>query len=307
MMDWLTTLRRRCDPRRIPAIRLAFALSIALHAVALFWGWSPMVARPPAEDPKQAKPSRLLTLQLAPPPSPLPGAVPTPPPAPMPRLQSQAERKPVAKAAPRPPSAPPVLAVERPGTSPVAPPIAPPPPAEPASPPPAARSTGIEDFAAFVAARQRARQAASAPVPASPPPTPPARVETEQERHSRTVAANLGLDRTPTLGERLAGGGIFQLQGVTSEEAELVFFGWNKDIRRNTRQTLSVRRGAYASIEIALVRRMITIIREHESGDFVWESQRLGRNITLSARPADDAGLEDVLMREFFPQYASRR
>jgi hypothetical protein len=45
---------------------------------------------------------------------------------------------------------------------------------------------------------------------------------------------------------------------------------------------------------------MIAIIRENESGDFVWQSKRLGRDVTLSARPGDNAGLEDFLMRDMF-------
>ena len=45
---------------------------------------------------------------------------------------------------------------------------------------------------------------------------------------------------------------------------------------------------------------MIAIIREREPGDFVWVSHRLGRNVNLSARPGDQAGLEDFLMQEFF-------
>ena len=53
-------------------------------------------------------------------------------------------------------------------------------------------------------------------------------------------------------------------------------------------------------MRIAVVRRMIAIIRQHEPGDFVWESQRLGRNLTLSARPADQAGLEEFMLQEFF-------
>ena len=122
------------------------------------------------------------------------------------------------------------------------------------------------------------------------------------------MAENLGLNATPSFGgERSPGGGMFQVQSLTSDEAQLLFYGWNREIRRNARQVLTVRRGSNPSIQIALVRRMIAIIREHESGDFVWESPRLGRNLTLSARPADNAGLEDVLMREFFPEYASRR
>ena len=95
---------------------------------------------------------------------------------------------------------------------------------------------------------------------------------------------------------------MFQVLDGTSDEAELIFFGWDKGIRRNAQHRLTVRRGNNASIELALVRRMIAIIREHEDGDFVWESRRLGRNVTLSARAADNAGLEEVLMREFFPE-----
>ncbi len=79
-----------------------------------------------------------------------------------------------------------------------------------------------------------------------------------------------------------------------------MFFGWNKDIRHNTNQLVEVRKGDDSDIRIAVVRKMIAIIREHASGDFLWESRRLGRQITLSARPADNAGLEEVLLKEFF-------
>jgi hypothetical protein len=45
---------------------------------------------------------------------------------------------------------------------------------------------------------------------------------------------------------------------------------------------------------------MIAIIREYEVEDFTWESLRLGRNVRLSARPRDNADLENFLMLEFF-------
>jgi len=48
------------------------------------------------------------------------------------------------------------------------------------------------------------------------------------------------------------------------------------------------------------VRRMIELIRTHYKGDFKWESHRLDRVVTLSARPEDSEGLEDFLLREFF-------
>ena len=118
---------------------------------------------------------------------------------------------------------------------------------------------------------------------------------------NRIVAANLGLGRAPTLGSDPShGGGIFQIRRIGYSDAEFMFFGWNKDIRHNTNQLVEVRKGDDSDIRIAVVRKMIAIIREHSSGDFLWESQRLGRQITLSARPADNAGLEEVLMKEFF-------
>jgi hypothetical protein len=83
-------------------------------------------------------------------------------------------------------------------------------------------------------------------------------------------------------------------------DAEFLFFGWNREIRRNTKQLIEVKKGNNADTRIAVVRKMIAIIREYEQEDFFWESQRLGRNLTLSARARDNAGLEEFLMREFF-------
>ena len=90
------------------------------------------------------------------------------------------------------------------------------------------------------------------------------------------------------------------MERVGLDSAEFFYFGWNKAIRRNSQQMIEVRRGDNPTIELAVVRRMIAIIREQSSGDFVWESHRLRRDVTLSARPADNAGLEDFLMKEFF-------
>ena len=63
---------------------------------------------------------------------------------------------------------------------------------------------------------------------------------------------------------------------------------------------IDIRRGSNPNINIAIVRRIIEIIRDHEQGDFRWDSKRLGRDLTLSARPADNAELETFMMQEFF-------
>jgi hypothetical protein len=58
---------------------------------------------------------------------------------------------------------------------------------------------------------------------------------------------------------------------------------------------------------LLMVKRMISLIREHYQGDFTWESRRLARSVTLSAKLEDNAGLEDFLMTEFFgPNYKSQ-
>ena len=46
---------------------------------------------------------------------------------------------------------------------------------------------------------------------------------------------------------------------------------------------------------------MIELIRTHYQRDFNWDSHRLGRVVVLSARVDDTAGLEEFLLREFFP------
>jgi hypothetical protein len=160
------------------------------------------------------------------------------------------------------------------------------------------------DFSSFLEARRRARGAAPQDFAPSAPSAPS--VANERERHNAAVAANLGLNRAPTFGRDLSGGGVFQIQRLGVESAEFVFFGWNRDIQRNSTQRIEVRRGDNADIRIAVVRRMIEIIRDNESGDFTWISRRLGRDVTLSARPGDNAGLEDFMMQEFFSDVHGR-
>jgi hypothetical protein len=279
--SWLGRLRA------VPTIRLAFVVSLLLHAVVL-WGWHPREQELSFELGERGKGGGPLVLQLAPepsratspPPSPLPApAVETPP----------ARRAAPAKAAPRPSPRPPVIAQPQPA------PVAVPPPAAPAAAAPAL--TPVEgDFSSFLEARRRARGAA--PADSAPSTREP---EDERQRHNQAVAANLGLNRTPTFGRDRTGGGVFQIQRMGVDTAEFIFFGWNPDIRRNSTQRVEVKKGDNADIQIAVVRRMIAIIRDHESGDFTWISQRLNRDVVLSARAIDNGGLEDFMMQEFFP------
>ncbi|HTO48256.1 MAG TPA: hypothetical protein VML91_11510 [Burkholderiales bacterium] len=270
----------------IPTIWVAFALSLVFHAVVL-WGWHPVEHELTLDQVGPGKASGPLVLQIAPQPSRATSPPPSPPSAPAIETPPPARKAQAAKPAPRPPAPPPVIAQETPSPV-VAPPPAPPPPAPTVTPDPG-------DFSALLEARRRAR---GAPPEDSPPPTESP--QDERERHNQAVAANLGLNRTPTFGRDLTGGGVFQIQRMGVDSAEFLFFGWNKDIRRNSTQRIEVSKGENANIRIALVRRMIVIIRDHESGDFTWVSRRLGRNVILSARARDNAELEDFLMQEFF-------
>ena len=153
-------------------------------------------------------------LQLAPEPS----QATSPPPSPLsaPAVQAPARRAAPTKAAPRPSPTPPVIAQAQPA------PVIVPPPAPPAAAAPAL--TPVEgDFSSFLEARRRARGAAPAE---SAPGTQ--EIEDERERHNQAVAANLGLNRTPTFGRDRTGGGVFQIQRLSVDTAEFIFFGWNR-------------------------------------------------------------------------------
>ena len=291
-MSALLHPRRSNERIALSAIHVAFALSILLHA-ALLSGWLPKVPLRPSEKLGEGKPGGSLAVRLVPPPAPAPA----PAPASVPSPALQAPRSPArSAAAPRPAPAERVLAREQPSAARIAPPAE---PAKAAAPPPA-------DFAASIEARRRAREATAAPPPSrarlSEPPA-----ESAQERDNRIAAINLGLNRTPGFGdEKKHGGGIFQVERVGANDAEFFFYGWNKAIRRNSRQMIEVRRGDNASTELAVVRGMIAIIREHESSDFIWESKRLRRDVWLSARVSDNTGLEEFMMHEFFPNVRPR-
>ncbi|QJQ06339.1 hypothetical protein EJG51_011260 [Undibacterium piscinae] len=95
--------------------------------------------------------------------------------------------------------------------------------------------------------------------------------------------------------------GVFQIISKSTRMASFSFRGWNPGNTTNSwRQVIEVDAGLGGDVELAIVRRMIELIRTHYKGDFSWESQRLGRVVSLSARPQDSADLERFMMKEFF-------
>ena len=168
--------------------------------------------------------------------------------------------------------------------------------AEPAPPSPPAAG----DLASYIEARRRARgDSAAPPSPGSSANAPPA--EDDKARSDRIASANLSAQRKQTFGyDPRQGGGVFQITRMSDTYAEFLFYGWNKEIRRNIKQLIEVKKGSNADTRIAVVRKMIAIIREYEQEEFLWESHRLGRSLMLSARARDNAGLEEFMLREFF-------
>jgi hypothetical protein len=173
------------------------------------------------------------------------------------------------------------------------------PPPEPAQPP-------ADDFSSRLAARQQQRADAEA----QERQTQSARGTPEQqdnERGKQAALANIASSLKAAGIEKESGGGLFQLRSVGAHNAEFLFRGWKKEAGRNWSQVLNVEQGSEIDVRIAVVKKMIEIIREHTQDDFTWQSQRLGKTITLSAKPADAAGLQQFLLREFFPDYSPRR
>lgn len=94
--------------------------------------------------------------------------------------------------------------------------------------------------------------------------------------------------------------GIFQIIRIGPRTAEFSFRAWTTGQSNPRLQTVHVEAGPNGNVELAIIRRMIQLIREHYKEDFNWESHRLHRVVVLSAREKDTAGLEEFLMREFF-------
>lgn len=256
---------------------IALLGTLLIHAL-LFWAIRGLQQKPKIQPVGGKSAPIYLQLDKLPPPPPEPE--PEPPKAePTPRPQKP---KAVAKPIPRPPRptvAAPSNAITLPTPSPIAAPE-PQPPAPPA-PAPVAASAPLpgEDMAAYIA-RRKAERGASEPQPPS-----------EDEIRMAKIRRNLQPEGTS---------GVFQITSKGMTTAQFSFRGWNNYGSNSHSQLINVEVGNDGDIEHAIVRRMIALIRQYYTGDFNWDSQRLGRVQKLSARLEDNAGLEIFLMKEFF-------
>ena len=228
--------------------------------------------------------------------APRPQSKPTAPPVKSPAKPSRRRQSPAIDATPRssraPQITPPTVALDK----------SLPAPEQPAR----VEAVPEEDFSARLANRQRQRAEAETQERAQQT----ARGTPEQQDNARgkeIALANIASQLRSAGLEKDDAGGLFQLQHVGPHHAEFLFRGWKKEARRNWSQQVDVEQGTEADIRIAVVKKMIDIIRQHTQADFTWNSHRLGQQIHLSARPEDAIGLQQFLLREFFPDFSDSR
>ena len=283
MSALLDDYRLRRDGVTIPTIAIWIVLSLLLHIALLLW--MPRMRTPVGEPPEP--PPLSVVLQSAPI-APTPPRV-TPPP--------QATRPPVARPPPRIVKTPaPVIALkptpERPAAFAV----------PKAEPPPLAQIPQITeapptetDLAAYIEARRRARGELPAETPSS-----------AAAGANRGALSSAVLKQSPPISfaskSPTSSGGVFEIRRRGYDYAEFMFYGWNENFRRDALQLIEVRKGDNSDIDIAVIRKMIEIIRNYERGDFTWYSKRRGRSLTLSARARDNSGLEEFMMQEFYEE-----
>ena len=283
MVHWLDAPRYRNEGVTVPRIWVMVVLSLLIHAAALF-GWLPRTGLLAPWAPQEELANERLQVRLAASPPPVPASAPEPP------RQVLAMPKPVTPPLrPSRPSAPPVM------TAPAGPAIAPPAaaPAAPPAPatPPQAAPPIAGDLSEYIRARRLERGERDAP------PSDADRSGT----FNASIAANLPRPATgvATQTDR-RGGGIFEIKRMDYDDAAFEFFGWNNEMGRKTPQLIEVRKGDNSNMEIAVVRRMIALIREYSKEDFIWRSPSRGEDLVLSARVQDNAALENFLLHEFF-------
>jgi len=127
--------------------------------------------------------------------------------------------------------------------------------------------------------------------------------ESEAARGSRTALANIAAINNRGRDDANESGGVFSISNKTFHSMDLKFRGWNPNFKRRWLTSTTVEQGSEPDIETAVVKKMIELIRREKTGDFEWDSHRLGKVITMSARVKDTAELQAFLMKEMFPEY----
>ncbi len=192
----------------------------------------------------------------------------------------------------KPPQRPPEIAQRSRSTTPPAIVVPPPEYIPPQAPPAPINVEPPVDLMAMVNKKRQEREAAGQTAAPSAPASEPSAND--------VAMANINRNLQTLAGGRPGTSGVFEILSKGQREARFSFRGWTPGIGNNWREVVEVDAGLNGNVELAIVRKMIEMIRTHYKGDFNWDSRRLGRIVVLSARPEDNAGLEAFLMREFF-------
>ncbi|MBG7618455.1 hypothetical protein I5R65_03145 [Herbaspirillum sp. AP02] len=207
-----------------------------------------------------------------------------PKPAPEPRKIQPTPKKPVVKPAPRHNASPARQAVPQRTPLPTT--------TAPSSNTSAAAPAPAEDFMTFANRnRQRREEAEQA-----------AAQENAAARAAENPSANDIARANIAFQDKRGRGtnGVFQIISMGPRVAQYSFRGWTTDQRRSQNQLIEVDAGFGGNVQLAVVDNMIALIRRYYQGDFNFDSQKLGRVVTLSARPEDTKGLQSFLLNEFF-------
>jgi hypothetical protein len=282
--------------RKRTSIIIGVALSVLIHITGLWLviGRSPLVIKPPALGQERI----VVSLASQPTEAPVQAKIPNPANSePETSLQSSPPGAAAKRPAPRPKkSREPLIARN---TTPATPPKTMPVEPQPDAP---HREMSIQDdmFTQLEAARKR-RADANAEGRSS---QAGSSQEDESKRANSVALANIAESLKGLNGNRRDNsGGVFEVRHLGIRSAEFMFYGWNQNSRRNSMRLVTVEQGAEDDIQVAVVKKMIEIIREEKNDTFVWESRRLGRHLTLSAKPENSAELQQFLIQEFFPEY----
>ena len=168
---------------------------------------------------------------------------------------------------------------------------------EPPPPPPETKREEIPpemDMAEYIAKRRQARGATDPSTSTE---------ESEAARGTRTALANIAAINKRGQDDANESGGVFSISNKTFHSMDLKFRGWNPNFKRRWLTSVTVEQGSEPDVETAVVKKMIELIRKEKTGDFEWDSHRLGKVITMSARVKDTAELQAFLMKEMFPEY----
>ncbi|WP_036176574.1 hypothetical protein [Massilia sp. 9096] len=131
--------------------------------------------------------------------------------------------------------------------------------------------------------------------------------ESEASKGTRAALANIAAINGRGGQDPNDSGGVFSVTNKTFNSADLKFRGWNQNFKRRWLTAVTVERGGEPDIETAIVKKMIELIRKEKTGDFEWDSHRLNKVVTLSARPQDTQELTNFLYKEMFPEYKPPR